>query len=94
MIFEELLKILMMLLSQIINMIMSAFPQIEAIATNIAHYIGSIINYSATAFNFVHFMVGDSLPLLLTIILPILGCKYLLLPVIDLARRAIPFLNL
>lgn len=93
MIIKIFLQTIMNFLSIVINFIANNTPMID-VGTNLTGRISEILAISTQALNFVHFIVGDTLVIIIPLSLTIITYKYLILPVIDVLRRLIPFVNL
>lgn len=93
-----------MIAELILNLIMGAFtgvfniikPLLPAVAfgPQIAQLISNILNISNQGLNFCHFIMGDSMAIVLPVIGGLMLYKYIVFPVLDVLRRLIPFVNL
>lgn len=93
MILDIFIHLILMVLSPILGFITSAIPTLDLLET-LLNTTEAIINISQQGMNFVHFIVGDSIVIILPATLTMLAYKYLIFPIIDFARRCIPFINL
>lgn len=93
MIIQIFIQTIMNFLSIIFNFIGQNSPEVN-IGTNLSSRIAEILAISQQAINFMHFIIGDTLAIIIPLSLAILTYKYLILPVIDVLRRLIPFVNL
>lgn len=93
MIIQIFIQTIMNFLSIIFNFIGQNSPVVN-IGTNLSSRIAEILAISQQAINFMHFIIGDTLVVIIPLSLAILTYKYLILPVIDVLRRLIPFVNL
>lgn len=64
------------------------------VTEQIIQNVGAIMTVASQGINFVYFMVGDTLPILIPILIATLIFKYLVYPIVDFVRRLIPFVNL
>lgn len=87
------LQTIMNFISLIFNFIAEKSPTVE-IGTNLSSRISAILSISTQAINFMHFIIGDTLAIIIPLCFAILTYKYLVLPIIDVLRRLIPFVNL
>lgn len=93
MILALILQIITKFISTIMNIISSLFPSVE-FTSEIVTGTQAILEISTQALNFVHFIVGDALVIIIPVAGALLAYKYLVYPIIDVIRRLIPFGNL
>lgn len=93
MILNIFISLILMVLNPILGLITSVIPTIDLLETLITT-TETILNISQQGMNFVHFIVGDSIVIILPATLLMLTYKYLIFPIIDFARKCIPFINL
>lgn len=94
MIIKTLLSVVMQAVTALIANIIALSPNMDLVFSDMLSIIRQIIGISQQALNFCHFIVGDSLIVILAILPSLLIAKYLILPIIDIIRRCIPFVNL
>jgi len=92
-----------MIIKLIINVVMGILNIFFNILPNqnndnlIALYMNSLqtlIALCTQGVNFVHFLIGDSIYIILPSAVALLTLKFILLPILDFIRRLIPFVNL
>lgn len=76
------------------NTIQSLVPDMGGLFEDMGEIIVHILSISTQAINFLHFIIGDSLIFIIPIVGALLVAKYLVLPIVDICRRLIPFVNL
>lgn len=85
MILETIINIVVEILKAIINIIMAIFPQIN-LTTYMVEYTTKIISICTQANNFIHFLLGDFVVVLVPLTLSLLLYKYTVYPIIVLIR--------
>lgn len=93
MIISALMNTVATIMTTLFDMINTLFPHLN-LGNTLVSNITNVLEISNQAINFVHFIVGDTLAIIIPLATAILGYKYLLYPVVDFLRRLIPFVNL
>lgn len=93
MIAEIFLSLIMGLFTNVFNLINTIVPSFNATADYI-NLLAQILNISNQSLNFVHFIIGDHMAIIIPGAFLLLTYKYIGLPIIDTLRRLIPFVNL
>lgn len=85
MILQIVIDIVMGIAETLINIIMAVFPEIN-LATHMIEYTTKIISVCGQANNFIHFMLGDIVVVLVPLTISLLAWKYLVYPIIVFIR--------
>lgn len=85
MIITMIIDFLVEILKIIISWLAEVTPNID-IATYMLEYTAKIITITTQANNFIHFIVGDFIIVLVPAVIGLLGFKYVMYPIITLIR--------
>lgn len=88
------IQIILIFLTNLFAIINQHLPQYGTTTQDLIESIDLILGIGEQALNFIYFIVGDSLLIMLPLIVSILTYKYLFYPLVDFVRRCIPFVNL
>lgn len=85
MILKLLLSLVSMIATGIINFVNGMFEQ-NALITDVNNFITSILTITTQAYNFMYFIFGNTLIIVVPITIGLLTTKYLVVPIIQIFR--------
>lgn len=91
------LKLIIGAIMSILSIFFNMIPGTENTAQVVEMYTNSLttlISLATQGINFVHFIIGDSIYIIIPCATTLLTIKFVLLPILDFIRRLIPFVNL